>query len=317
MTDLDDIYDEMRLHGKTSERDLERVLSGDETDDVAMEELASAFLSARDHLTGLPDEETRRSHLVAMAAAIEDVESEGFQNAESPAKSRPTFGRRLMRRTLLIGTRAAAAGGVLALSSFGLAYAGVDLPGTAAEQAWQMVGVHLPNQADLPEQARAGDVHDVIESSEERGCEFGQAVADAASDGKSDQDPAKDACTAGDSDAETKGSRATGDENSVEGRAKAAEKSDGRSEAGADNAGTNDDAGRATASEKSGGTSDAGRGNAGTGGDAGTTGGRDNAGSNDDIGEDTASDGSGNADQGKETASEKSGGAKPDTPSGP
>jgi hypothetical protein len=304
MSDLDDIYDEMRRLGKTSESDLDRMLSGHPVDDAALEGMASALQETRERLTQAPDKSIRRSHLLAMAAAADGVASETSQDAASLANSRPTLGRRLMRRTWLIGTRAAAAGGVLALSSLGLAYAGVDLPGTAAEQAWEAVGVHIPNQVELPEQSKANDVRDVIESSEERGCEFGQAVSEAASADSQKKGPSENPCANGEA-AEAKGSSATGEENSADGRANAAEKSDGHSEAGADNAGSNDDQGRAKASEKSGGKSDAGSDNAG----GAATGGSDNAGDNDDVGEETASGGSGNSESGQEKASEESGGA--------
>jgi hypothetical protein len=308
MSDRDDFYDEMGRFWKVS--DIERVLSGDPAEDVAGEDTVSALVEAREHLIGPPDQTTRSSHLLAMAAAIEDFATEPSESAPTPTMSRRTFGRRIMRRTWLIGSRAALAGGLLAVSSLGLAYAGVDLPGSAAEQAWQAVGLHIPNQGDLGADSASDDVRAVIDGSEERGCEFGQAVSEAASADSQKQGPSEDPC-AGQEGTESKGSKATGDENSAEGRAKAAEKSDGHSESGSDNAGTNDDAGRETASEKSGGKSDTGGGNAGPGGS-------DDAVSSDDFGKDTASNGSGNADTGEEAASEKSGGApKPDTPSGP
>jgi hypothetical protein len=313
MSELDDLYDEMRRLGKASEKGVNGSLSGDLVDDAVVEDMASALQEAREHLTQAPDASIRRSHLLAMAAAIDDVASEASQDAASPAHNRPTFGRRFMRRTWVIGTRAAVAVGALALSSLGLAYAGVDLPGTAAEQAWQAVGVHLPNQVELPEQSKAGDVRDVIESSEEKGCEFGQAVSEAASADSQKQGPSEDPCSNGGAP-QAKGSSATGEENSADGRANAAEKSDGHSDAGADNAGSNDDQGRGTASEKSGGKSDAGSDNAGGATNGGTTGGRDNAGDNDDLGGETASGGSDNSGAGKGKASEESGGASDSHP---
>jgi hypothetical protein len=160
----------------------------------------------------------------------------------------------------------------------GLAYAGVDLPGTAAEKAVENVlRVELPNQArpENPGKSVADEVHAVIEGTEDRGCEFGQAVAAAASANRRGEAPAKDDPCARDG-SEPNGSRATGEERSAEGRARASEASGGASDAGADNAGTHDDFGRATAEEaKTGGqesgssASDAGADNAGTHDDSG------------------------------------------------
>jgi hypothetical protein len=308
MSNLDDLYSEMRLFGNVSEKDIERLLAGEAMEDATLDELAAALREARQRLTGSPDETVRRSHLLAMAAAKESPAAETSQTAASPLRSRQTFGRRVMRRSWVIGSRAAVAGGVLALSSLGLAYAGVDLPGSAAETAWETVGLDIPNQA------RADDVKAVIDSSEEQGCEFGQAVSEAASaDGKS-KGPSDDPCANrenGGSDekaqgAEAKGSRATGEEHSADGRAKAAEKSGGRSEAGSDNAGSNDDLGRETASEKSDGKSDAGPDNAGSGGAS-----RETASEKSDGKSDAGPD---NAQGGKDTAAEKSGGSVPDVP---
>jgi hypothetical protein len=61
----------------------------------------------------------------------------------------------------------------------GLAAAGVNLPGTA-RAPFDAVGVQLPNQS------RAGDVHAVIDATQpgDRGCAFGHAVAQAASQGR-------------------------------------------------------------------------------------------------------------------------------------
>ncbi|MGH2757492.1 MAG: hypothetical protein ACRDI3_06870 [Actinomycetota bacterium] len=98
-------------------------------------------------------------------------------------------------------------------------------------------------------------VHAVIDAATERGCEFGQAVAAAASVnrqglGGSDVDP----CSASDATATTatEDVAVSTEETSVTGGSKASEASGGRSDMGAENAGTHDDAGRASAAEKSG-----------------------------------------------------------------
>jgi len=149
-----------------------------------------------------------------------------------------------MSRTASIGMKIAAATAALLLSTIGLAYAGVDLPGTAAEKAVEKVlGVELPNQAaddsasdeahgksdeDHGKSDEAGDeengksvsddVHDVKDSTEERGCEFGQAVSDAAgANRQGDEDNEKDPCDREDGEEhEPQGSRATGEEHSAD-----------------------------------------------------------------------------------------------------
>jgi hypothetical protein len=85
----------------------------------------------------------------------------------------------------------------VALGTTGLAVAGVDLPDPAAE-AFENAGITLPNQAgggESGDHARSDEVHSVIEGTEpsERGCEFGQSVAAAAS-GKA---PSEHACGQG------------------------------------------------------------------------------------------------------------------------
>lgn len=77
-----------------------------------------------------------------------------------------------------------AAGAVAAsLSTFGLAYAGVDLPGTAAEEAFEAVlGVELPNQdgAEGADESTTDTLLDESDLDAAKDCEFGQAVADKA-----------------------------------------------------------------------------------------------------------------------------------------
>ena len=92
-----------------------------------------------------------------------------------------------------VATLAAAALAV-ALGTTGLAVAGVDLPDPAAK-AFEKAGITLPNQAgggQSGDHARSDEVYAVIEGTEpsDRGCEFGQSVAAAAS-GKT---PSEHAC---------------------------------------------------------------------------------------------------------------------------
>ena len=100
------------------------------------------------------------------------------------------------RITRPVATLAATALAV-ALGTSGLAVAGVDLPDPATK-AFEKAGITLPNQAgggQSGEHSRSEAVHAVIGATlpSERGCEFGQAVAAAAS-GKT---PSEHACGKG------------------------------------------------------------------------------------------------------------------------
>jgi hypothetical protein len=101
-----------------------------------------------------------------------------------------------MNRNRIIRPVAALAAAALAvaLGTTGLAVAGVDLPDPAAE-AFENAGITLPNQAgggESGDHARSDEVRSVIEGTDpsDRGCEFGQSVAAAAS-GKA---PSEHAC---------------------------------------------------------------------------------------------------------------------------
>ena len=109
-----------------------------------------------------------------------------------------------MNRNLIIRPVAtlAAAGLAVALGTTGLAVAGVDLPDPATK-AFEKAGITLPNQAgggQSGDHARSDEVHTVIEGPMDRGCEFGQAVAQAAS-GKT---PNEHACGQGAEDRKAK-----------------------------------------------------------------------------------------------------------------
>ncbi len=78
----------------------------------------------------------------------------------------------------------------------GLAYAGVDLPGQAAEQAFEAVtNLELPNQGPEVDSSVSDDVRTVIDGDLE-GCELDQAVADAADANSEDEAASEtDPCT--------------------------------------------------------------------------------------------------------------------------
>jgi hypothetical protein len=286
VSSFDDYDDEMARLGELSDRDLDRLFTGGSTGSALSDDLEAVLGAARTALAEAPNEASRERHLAVVLEAATDLASAEQTRAPAPVQAPLSLWRKVMRRSLSVALKLSVALTAATLSMAGLAYAGVDLPGNAAEKAVEKVlRVELPNQA-RPENAGksvADDVHAVIESSEDRGCEFGQAVAAAASANRQDESPAKaDPCTRDDST--PNGSRATGEERSAEGRARASEASGGASDAGADNAGTNDDFGRATAEEASSG----GQGNGSSASDAGA----DNAGTHEDFGRATSEEAS-------------------------
>jgi hypothetical protein len=184
--------------------------------------------SARERLPVEPDDRTRALHLAAIdAALLEDRTAVGTRRRRS-----------LMDRTRPALARLALAVATLTGGTAGLAYAGVDLPGQAAEKAFAAVGVELPNQEETTE-TEAIETEDVTISTHGQSvaelvrnvilnrdtfassCEFGQAVAEAAGSnnqgqGGNDNDP----CSQEDLEP-TGGSSSTGQDKSAEGKAKA------------------------------------------------------------------------------------------------
>jgi hypothetical protein len=113
----------------------------------------------------------------------------------------------------------------IVLGTAGLALAGVNLP-DPAKQAFERVGVSLPNQAggdegQSGEHARSDEVKAVIDATapSDRGCEFGHQVAEAAK-GSPLPDQAQAACThaASKHSARNNHTRTTGEGSSSAGR---------------------------------------------------------------------------------------------------
>jgi hypothetical protein len=200
----------------------------------------------RRDLMEAPSAETEASHLAAMREAFRPPIAEA-----RPGRNAPSTTRRVLVRTRAFVIKIAAATLVLGGSMVGLAYAGVDLPGSAAENALEAVlSVELPNQGgdvevEQGDKSVADDVRAVIESTapEDRDCEFGQAVSDAATansqgEGTQPTDPcAHQTGTA------AQGGKATGEEASAEGGSTADE--------GSGEHGAPEDAGRTTGGEAS------------------------------------------------------------------
>jgi hypothetical protein len=301
VSSFDDYDDEMARLNELSDRDLDRLFAGGSTGSALSDDLGAVLGAARTALTEAPSEVARERHLAVVLQEARDLALAEQSRAPAPVPAPVSPWRKVMRRSLSVALKLSVALGAATLSMAGLAYAGVDLPGNAAENAVENVlRIELPNQG-RPENAGksvADEVQAVIESFEDRGCEFGQAVAAAASANRQDESPAKDdPCTKDDSNG-ANGSRATAEERSAEGRARASEASGGASDAGADNVGTHDDFSRATAEEASNG----GQGNGSSASEAGA----DNAGTHDDFGRATAEEAS-NGGQGNGSSASEAG----------
>jgi len=125
----------------------------------------------------------RHLALVTQAAAQLATDTAGSR----PERRPPAAARRRNRMAALTARVAATGFGVLGLTA-GLAVAGVDLP-APANDAFRSVGISLPNQAggddQRGERAQPSEVstavRKVIDGTSDRDCNFGQAVAAAAS----------------------------------------------------------------------------------------------------------------------------------------
>ena len=285
MSDPNDYLDEMRRLSRISEHDIERLLAGKApAGDGSLEELADFLGAAGYALMEAPQESVAARHLAELEKASKLLADKGepvarpVSNAPRPdrqASGLPKW-RRVIDVTKTLLLKGAAATVAASLSMVGLAYAGVDLPGSAAEEAIESVlGVELPNQGDEGNESDAvsDDVQDVIDSTDERDCAFGQAVADAADQNRDDESAdGEDPCAAGDE------GRATGEQKSAEGRATADEK-------GAEGRATGDDA------------AESGEANRSIGDDAAESGE-----ANRDRGDDAAESGEANRDRGDDAA---------------
>lgn len=199
--------------------------------------------------------EDRGHHLAAIhEAAKQHAHQHGPDTGASKLASAGAVSR---RRLLLDRSRAVAfklSSSVVALSAatMGLAHAGVDLPGEAAEKAFSVVGIELPNQETDNGKSVADDVKAAKEGLEP-GCERGQAVAAAASQNRrSESKDRPNPCDKKDDEGEVSGAgKAGGSDKSAEGRAKAeAAKAKGSKSAEAGGEGKPEAPGRSDVTER-------------------------------------------------------------------
>ncbi|MEX1265023.1 MAG: hypothetical protein WEE66_14010, partial [Actinomycetota bacterium] len=212
---------------RLSDENLALLLAGEAADGgEAFEELASLMNEARTTFATTPAAATRARHIAAISEASQLLAPNGDRIARSTSLVHGPVGsqisglpkwRNVMNRTVSVALKAIAGTMIASLSMVGLAYAGVDLPGQAAEQAFKAVaGLELPNQGPEVNGSVSDDVRTVLDGDLE-GCELGQAVADAADAGREDEAvTGADTCTQDESHDAT-GSQSTGGKNSAEG----------------------------------------------------------------------------------------------------
>ncbi|MGH2775976.1 MAG: hypothetical protein ACRDJT_11175 [Actinomycetota bacterium] len=200
MSDQNAYESDMGWLSKLNDEEIEQVLAGDYAgNDASLADLA-AFARAAQTTFAAPDDATRAAHLTAMAEAAADLDASPARTSK-PAASSPIRRVKLVLSSLFASlvAKIALAGVALAATTGGLAVAG-SLPEPAQEAlatAAEKVGFELPagddaqegeDEAGVPEELPEGtegssapSVLDVIRSwGDDKGCEFGHAVATAA-----------------------------------------------------------------------------------------------------------------------------------------
>ncbi len=159
MSDFD-AYDYMGRFLNHSDSDLDRIIEGKApAGDCQYEDLASFLMEARTALTEPPSNETEESHLAAIIETSSSLIEKGdlvvrpaskaigpvLQVSGLPKQRSGKMKKRIVFRSLKL---AAVLVGLMLITA-GLAFAGVDLPGTYAEDASRAVlNVDIPNQGN-------------------------------------------------------------------------------------------------------------------------------------------------------------------------
>jgi hypothetical protein len=201
MSAMDSYESDMVWLSKLNDEDIERVLAGEYPgEELSLRALATYAKDVKDTFSVAPAEGTRVTHLMAIAEATADLDATPAP-VLTPAPSGPLRRLKLVLTSLfasLIG-KIALASVALAATTGGLAATG-SLPDAAQDalaRAGDKVGIDLPLGDDrathddgagvpdeLPEATEgssAPSVLDIIRSwGDDKGCEFGHAVATAA-----------------------------------------------------------------------------------------------------------------------------------------
>ena len=203
MSDMNAYESDMGWLSKLSDDEIDQVISGDYAgDDPSLADLAAFARDAKSTFASAPGDATRVAHVTAMAEAAADLDVAPV-SAPKPAASSPFRRVKLVITSLFASliAKVALVGVALAATTGGLAATG-SLPEPAQEalaRAGERVGFELPagddadeeegeDEAGVPDELPEGtegssapSVLDVIRSwGDEKGCEFGHAVATAA-----------------------------------------------------------------------------------------------------------------------------------------
>lgn len=190
MTDFDDYQDEMRWASRLSENEVEATIAGVPPEgDSELARVAEILSSARYALLETPREHVEQHHLAAIATAFRlprDASELPRRPHEPAMQEASAWGRWSFARTArTIALRAAGGIAAASLAIVGLAYAGVDLPGTATEQVVHaLTGLKLPNQAQ-PEPriaSRPGADRLPVQPAVPPDCAFGRTLTERADD---------------------------------------------------------------------------------------------------------------------------------------
>ncbi len=241
MSDFGDYEDEMRRLNSLSDRDIDRLFGGKAVASPEFDELAAHLRDTKTVWLRASEDLVQIGHVAEIGRTARHLAAEGHRSPSKIDEIKTTPRRSPWRRAASLAVKTAAASLSASLSMIGLAYAGVDLPGTAAERAVEAVlGVELPNQ-EHSEAAGEGigsgrSIGDFASDlSSERGCAFGQTVSELA-DARSEQSRQDEAdgvgsCRQGSSRGD-RGDRSRGAESSAKGRRTAAGASHGRRDTG-------------------------------------------------------------------------------------
>jgi hypothetical protein len=218
VSDFDAYEDDMRWLFAPDDREIDRLLESETlADDERLDDLSAFLAELKDAYLEPVDEGIEIRHLAAIGGALRSAAS------EAPVEQRARRNRRSTRMGSGYGRAVArfAAAAVLAFAALagGLAVAGVDipvLPDQAADQAKEAVAEHAagaPQEGGRPDEippdaARTPEFLETLRAAiadtppEERGCEFGQAIATIASGSDPTED---DPCAKGENRANGNG----------------------------------------------------------------------------------------------------------------
>ena len=259
--DPDAYADDMARFLRLSDEDVERLFRGRPPEaDEGLHDVATFLADASECLARPPRSEIEATHLALLAEAVRSRPA-AAQGSLLPIAKRPGapagfIVQRFRHRAVRWAATTVGVAAVMVILTAALAFAGVDLPGTAAETAFQAVGIDLPNQGDAaaeavdpaklpPEASETADrvltvIHEWFSGAPWSGCEFGARLAQAARGAEGEPDTSR--CGAGgEGGQEPAGQNDGGSANSEKGRENANDASGGAASHGDVDAGSESD----------------------------------------------------------------------------